>query len=569
MSSISSEARAAHPLEWLLGGLAAVACLWAALIWLTAGVACVLAGNGWPDLSLDGLATAATRVPAHLDDPRLAWRREERSRLPGAPGMYGAGVLVLFGLGLLGGIALAHVGSRRPDRAVTAAWASTRDLRRLLRRSHRRGRVTLGRRGPWLVCAEPLHSAIVVGPTQTGKTTGLAVPAILEWDGPVLATSVKTDLLRDTIDVRRSRGRVQLFDPAGSTGMSSSSWTPLSGCTTWSGARQTAAWLAEGAAPSKRSLADGDFWYSAASKLLAPLLFAAALERKTMADVVRWIDLRQELEVRDILRKRKVQSAIDALEASISRDDRQASSIYTTAETILEAYADPGVLSHSRAADVRVADLFDGGQRTLYLSATVREQRRLRPVFVALIESVLEEAYRRSARTGRPLDPPLLVVLDEAANIAPLADLDVIAATGAGHGVQLVTVLQDLAQAHDRWGSDRADTIVNNHRARIIAGGSADARTLEYASRLLGDTEVVQESSTSGESGRRSETTSAAYRPLAPGHSIREAKPGSCLLLYGTLPPAWIRFRPWYRERSLLRQREASLPRRFDMSRWR
>ena len=92
-------------------------------------------------------------------------------------------------------------------------------------------------------------------------------------------------------------------------------------------------------------------------------------------------------------------------------------------------------------------------QRTLYLSATVREQRRLRPLFVALIESVVEEAYARSAATGRPLDPPLLVVLDEAANIAPLPDLDVIASTGAGHGVQLLTVLQDLAQAHDRWGS--------------------------------------------------------------------------------------------------------------------
>ena len=49
---------------------------------------------------------------------------------------------------------------------------------------------------------------------------------------------------------------------------------------------------------------------------------------------------------------------------------------------------------------------------------------------------------RRSAdRRGqaRPLDPPLLVVLDEAANIAPLAELDGLAATCAGHGVQLLT----------------------------------------------------------------------------------------------------------------------------------
>lgn len=87
-----------------------------------------------------------------------------------------------------------------------------------------------------------------------------------------------------------------------------------------------------------------------------------------------------------------------------------------------------------------------------------------------------------------------------------LPDLDVFASTASGHGVQLVTVPKDLAQAHDRWGSDRADTIVNNHRARVIGGGIADERTLDYVARLLGDTEVQQQSSASAEHGRHSTT---------------------------------------------------------------
>jgi type IV secretion system protein VirD4 len=225
--------------------------------------------------------------------------------------------------------------------------------------------------------------------------------------------------------------------------------------------------------------------------------------------------------------------------------------VYATAETILEAYADPGVLLRAQAADIQPQQLLDGRHNTLYLSATVREQRRLRPVFVTLLASVIEAAYARSAATGRPLDPPLLVVLDEAANIAPLPDLDVIAATGAGHGVQLVTVLQDLAQAHERWGRDRADTIVNNHRARLIGGGIADQRTLEYVARVLGETEVQQRSSTSAELGRHSTTVSSAYRALAPANAIRETKRGSAMLLYGSLPPGWITFRPWFEDRAL------------------
>jgi type IV secretion system protein VirD4 len=386
----------------------------------------------------------------------------------------------------------------------------------------------------------------VIGPTQIGKTTGLAIPAILEWQGPVLATSVKTDLLRDTIEARRRVGRVQLFDPAASTDLESDSWTPLVGCNTWAGSRRTAAWLAEGASMSKKGLADADFWYSTAAKLLAPRLFAAATSGRSIADVITWLDTQEEAEVQDALNFAEVPEAKHAFEASTARDERQRSSVYATAETILEAYADPGVVRRSQAADIHPADLLDGGSNTLYLSATVREQRRLRPVFVALLESIIEEAYNQASGTGKPLDPPLLVVLDEAANIAPLPDLDVIASTAAGHGVQLVTVLQDLAQAHDRWGRDRADTIVNNHRARVVGGGIADERTLSYVARLVGDAEVRQHSSTAAELGRHSTTVSSTYRALAPSNALREAKPGAALLLYGSLPPTMIRFRPWY-----------------------
>ena len=542
-----------HPLELAAGVVAVGAAFAAALTWLIACVAAMVFTGRWPHLQLVDALQALARMPRHFGSPRDAWPVRAREQLPGVVAMYASAAVVLGGLVALAwrfGLARAL---RGPDTPRGSRWATTRQLRRLVVRRPAPRRVTLGRRGRRLVSCEPLHSTLVIGPTQTGKTTGLAVPAILEWDGPVLATSVKTDLLRDTIDARSDRGNVKLFDPAGSTGLESASWTPLSGCHTWAGARRTAAWLAEGASASKRGLADGDFWYAAAAKLLAPLLFAAARSKRTMADVVTWVDTQEEFHIRRALAATHDRDAINAFEASTGRDERQRSSIYTTAETVLEAYADPDVLARSRTAGIRADELLDGGRHTLYLSATVREQRRLRPVFVALIESIVEEAYRRSAATGRPLDPPLLVVLDEAANIAPLPDIDVIAATGASHGVQLVTVLQDLAQAHDRWGRDRADTIVNNHRARVIAAGTADERTLQYVNRMLGDTEVRQESSTIGEPGRRSTTVSSGFRPLAPANIVREAAPGSALLLYGSLPPAWIKFRPWFSDRSLAR----------------
>lgn len=172
--------------------------------------------------------------------------------------------------------------------------------------------------------------------------------------------------------------------------------------------------------------------------------------------------------------------ALNAMQTNWSREDRQRSSVYTTAETVLEAYADPGVLKHPGCRRIRAEWFLDGRPNTLYLCAPAREQRRLRPVFVALLQEMIEATYAMAGRSGAALDPPLLLVLDEVANIAPVPDLDVIVSTGAGHGVQLLTILQDLAQAYDRWGRERADTIINNHRAKLIGAGLADERSLDW-----------------------------------------------------------------------------------------
>ncbi len=66
--------------------------------------------------------------------------------------------------------------------------------------------MTLGRAGSALLAAESRQSVLVVGPTQTRKTSGLAIPAMLEWAGPVIATSIKTDLLRDTMQAAQRAG---------------------------------------------------------------------------------------------------------------------------------------------------------------------------------------------------------------------------------------------------------------------------------------------------------------------------------------------------------------------------
>jgi type IV secretion system protein VirD4 len=443
-----------------------------------------------------------------------------------------------------------------------ARWATNSDLHTLtLKKNALDGaRIPLGltaatkSRRRRLVAVERAQSLVVIGPTQSGKTTSLAIPAILSWDGPVLAASVKTDLLVNTVSWRSSVGDVACFDPAGSTGLSGDYWSPLHACSSWPGARRCASRIVE-SARSEGTSADGDFWYATAAKLLAPLLFAAAYSGLGIDDVARWVDTQEAGEVADILEETRVREAIDAARSTWLRDERQRSSVYTTAETVLEAFLDSTDPSSDQHLDIspRInrkeisAERLLSNSDTLYVCAPAHDQRRLRPVFTMLVQEVIETAFLKVARSGRALDPPLLVVLDEAANIAPLNELDGLAATCAGHGVQLVTVFQDLAQVSARYGV-RASTVVNNHRAKVFFSGISDPGTLDHASHLAGDEELAVPSVTRGAGGVRSTTTSEVTRRLLPPDALRRLPAGSAVLVYGALPPARLSLRPWWQD---------------------
>jgi type IV secretion system protein VirD4 len=461
----------------------------------------------------------------------------------------------------VGGAALAAFSMRHelarprfsgPGRTRGARWAHRRDLRRLLLplSAPHPGRLGLGGTGgfgpPARLVAEPAQSLVVVGPTQSGKTSALAVPAILGWQGPVLAASVKSDLLRHTREQRAERGRIWCIDPTRSTGAPTSEWTPLHVCSDWSGARRMAADLAE-SAKTDGTTADGEFWYATAAKLLAPLLFAAAVGQRSMAEVVRWVDTQEVGEVADILEAAGVPEATEAARASWCRDERTRSSVYTTAETVLAPFVTSGSPSPTSPSEPFEPARLLGGSHTAYLCAPAHDQRRLRGYFTALTQQVLSTAFTAATGSGHPLDPPLLVVLDEAAHIAPLAELDGLAATCASHGIQLVTVWQDLAQVRARYGA-RAPTVLNNHRAKLFLPGIADPDTLEYASRLIGDEEATVPSVTRDPKGGRSTTQSRGPRRLLPPEDLRCLRRGEAVLVYDTLPPARLRLRPWWSE---------------------
>jgi type IV secretion system protein VirD4 len=401
------------------------------------------------------------------------------------------------------------------------------------------GRLVLGYCGHRLLAAEEHHSVAVIAPTGAGKTLSFVEGNVLGWPGPVIATSVKRDVLEHTRGHRASVGPVYVYDPTCSTGQVSATWTPLAWCRDWDGAVDMARWLTEAAAletDGKHS----SFWSGLGRKLLAPLLYAGANDGKDMSTVLTWTETQSRQEPEAVLSRLGNQRALNSWTASWYRPDNTKGSVYATVETVLEAYADSKVLRSAESCELWPDDILQQNA-TVYLVAPTHAQEKLRPLFEAFIMSVVRCAENRAA-IGQKLEPGLLLMLDEAGNVSPLRDLPQLAATVRDLGITLATVWQDEAQIKRRYGGSAA-TVLNNHRAMLALSGITDMATLDYLSRLMGETEVSRQSVTRQSGGMRSVSESTQDRKLAPLDDLRQLPVGHGLLIYGNLPPAKLRLR--------------------------
>jgi type IV secretion system protein VirD4 len=537
------------------------------LLWATGTVGALITHGQRPHAKLEEMGAIAVRLAQHPGDPAAAWPQADRRLIPGPTGFY-LTLLVLLGLTVV----LTHLGRRAFLRLQAvlpgggqygAVWATRHDLRELVvrRGTDLTGRIVLGRT-PWrqTVASTLRHSLLLFGPTLSGKTLSFVIPTVLRWRGPVIATSSKVDLLLATITRRRRRGRVYLLDPFRASGMPGIRWSPLVGSRSWAGALDMAYWLTQAASVS-HSIQTAEFWETLAKNLLAPLLYAAANKpAATMLTVVRWANEYQTAE--EVLAVFAAMEQTDpddpgpglarsAFLASVKADSRRKDSIYGTAQVLLDVYKYPAVAETASGCDIdREAFLrgYDSAGRpvdnTVFVFAPEHRQDQLRPLFEAFICWLIRAAEDRYAATGTALDPPLLVMLDEAANIAPLRKLGTYASSLASQGVQLVAVFQNFGQIKDRYGT-QASTIVTNFLVKVLMGATTDRELLDLLTYLISKEEVAQESLTYGVDGAQVATAAIRQRDLAPVHSLVQQRPGQALALLSYRRPVRLRVRPY------------------------
>jgi type IV secretion system protein VirD4 len=132
-----------------------------------------------------------------------------------------------------------------------------------------------------------------------------------------------------------------------------------------------------------------------------------------------------------------------------------------------------------------VTSLIQRGE-TLHLIGH-EDQSGLAPLIGALVAEIADSARKLAAQQpGGRLDPPLTMLLDEAALVCPVP-LDRWTADMGGRGVTLHISVQSLSQLRQRWGTEGAGTILANVATFLVFGGSPAAGDLRDISLLTGE----------------------------------------------------------------------------------
>lgn len=540
-------------LTYVVAGLLGLGLLLAALA-LGAGAIAALVGGG--SIPRAGLLDALG-VFLHPASPGVALRSAHPLAAPAYWACFAGELAVVVGFGVLLGRAIAT--RRRPGRRRRLAerqrrgLASPAELRRAYPAADRGG-LLVGRSRTGRAIRLPAERSLgaIMAP-RTGKSSS-AVGHILDAPGAVLATSAKAELaeLTGALRAKRTGQPTYRYDPLGVCPDVGEvvRWNPIVGCEQPDVAMRRAEALMAGT--DTTNVSNGGFWKASGTMLLRCVLHAAALEGASVTEARRWVADPTDEDFTEILDRSETAAGwlADASLLSAQAGETLQSIALTTAVG-LDCLALPEVAELCSPAPGAAFDpgAWIRGGGTLHVVAPDAEAASVAPLTAAFVDEIVLAARREAGRSpGGRLDPPLRLVLDELANIAPLPRIANYLSDGGGRGIQIAWYAQSRHQLVRRFSADGARVMLDATSMLLVSGGLADAELLRDCAALIGE---VEERDRTRSWGRNSSGYAEQLRhvPAMDPAAIFALPAFSALALSGGVGAAVVELEPWWKRR--------------------
>lgn len=330
-------------------------------------------------------------------------------------------------------------------------------------------------------------AAAVVGYLTGWNALFVVLAAVAAW---LVERLVSVQLARRTVG---EEGRpVWVLDPQGVSGAGAIlPYSPVPGCADALIARSAAAYMVE--AELATGVQNAAFWENSAAQVLRAMLHAADLGAYTLLDVQHWVQHGDETPLRVLRSDARAQAGYaDTMEEFLDLPEETRKGVIRTLGNVLDFMSDPRVASAVCSPQATAFDVDELLTRsgTLYMVADDKAHSTLGPLFASLAGRVMDRAHDLAASTpAERLDPHLTVILDEVADTCP-GPLYSWARTSAGWGIVLMAAVHNPDQLVTRWGDSVAKDIWSSLTTKIAWGGQHDQETAGMLAFLAGNLRV-------------------------------------------------------------------------------
>ena len=397
-------------------------------------------------------------------------------------------------------------------------------------------------------------STDIWGPRQ-GKTSTRVIPAVVGAPGAVVVTSNKRDVVDATRGVRAGLGRVWVFDLQGICGETPTWWwNPLSYIANEVDA-QNLAHIFVTAGRSAEAKTDA-YFDTAGEELVAGMLLAAAVGVRPITEVYLWLTRPTDTEPAVLLAEAGYRLIASALQNTIDAPDKQRDGVYGTARIMVRFLTNTSAMrwvtpdGPDATEDTRPRfdpDIFvREGTQTMYCLSK-EGKGSMGPLVTAMTVAVTEAAERLSERSpyGR-LPVPMLLALDEAANICRWKNLPDLYSHFGSRGIIPMTILQSWAQGEEVWGKAGMTKLWAASTVKVVGSGVGGGDFLSDLSTLIGDWDSPTLSRNSGGRGQGVSYTAARQRERIMDVADIAALPkGRAIVMAAGARPALCATLPW------------------------
>lgn len=435
---------------------------------------------------------------------------------------------------------LIGLATRRRRGATTthgsARWATQREVRRAgLMGRHG---IVVGRLRDRLLLDDGETHVLLMGPTRSGKGTGVIIPTLLTWRESALILDPKDGENADvTAPWRTLYGRqVALFTPCRTPHacINVLDMIRLKQHQEFGDAHLIAQSLTAAEKLARESATALHFRELAALLLTSGMLHVCYTALRPSLAAVWHFFTQQHTSLADCLKtmastahtSHGVHQAIASMTTAIKNisGDRELSSVWTTAIRPLVLYSDPMVAASTDTSTITLEDLQYGpAPLSLYLIApSPMALERLHPLYRVILDIAMTRLMEHPVRTWRQR---LLFCGDELPWYGYTRAVDKGIAVMAGYGIKGLVVTQDLPALEEVYGQHTA--IWGNTDLKIFHAPTNDLTAKRISENLMGRGTMAHpvESRQAGVLGRRSVSFQHVARALLTTDEVMELDP--------------------------------------------